>query len=774
MAESEKPTTFFSELKRRRVIRVAIGYGAAAFVVLQVADLVLPALGASDSLYRFIVIFSLAGFPLALVLAWLFDLTPEGVRLTRAAGQGDLVVARLKPWVVYGVALLAIVGVLAIGWHWLRPSVAVGEVAAGADVIAVLPFDVRGEGLEVMDEGMVDLLSRNLDEVGAIRTVDSRTILSRWKRNAHADVQLEEALRLGAEVGAGSILWGSITAVGGDVRITGDLHTLTGAVLASVVVDGSAQNVLALVDSFSVVLLREVWQSKQPVPRFNVASITTGNPAAIRAYLQGERFYRASQWDSAVAAFEHAVAADSSFALAHYKTARALLWTSGTTAERAREAADLAYRHGERLPKRERTLVLVQQLRLTGHALEAEDSLRAYLDRYPDDPEAWFLLVDNQFHQRQESDPLAEALMSPEERVSPFDRVLRLDPTYIPALIHPLEISLEAGDPALVDRYLAAVRSAAPTDSLAQQAHRAVAEALRRPDELEPLLEALSRMLVIDPSVRNLSWQVRRAAESPLARLAIGVTGERQEELLAWVGARVEEDPQEAYRVLLMGRLLIAWGRLDAAWQLVSSTGFRQRALLMASDLAYVDLDYYDRKGLELSPGARLRVDFLTAIDRANPEGLRDVIERARAREAEVDAPIWGVRARGGEGFLRALEGEPVAGLAQVDSALARYDQQTEPFRYRWVEWLAKASETRAQAWPIIELPWPGDPVFGVPLHLVRGRALEAEGDTEGALRNYRRFVAALSNADDGLLVQARLDSVRAVIRRLETAEAGN
>jgi tetratricopeptide (TPR) repeat protein len=769
MSELEKPAGFFAELKRRRVIRVAIAYGAAVFVVLQGADLVFPALGLSESLYRFLVIVSVVGFPVTLALAWLFDLTPEGVRLTRAVGRGDVVVARFKPWAAYAVGLVAIVGVIAVGWYWISPSVAVGEVAAGADVIAVLPFNVRGEGLEVMGEGMVDLLSRNLDEVGAIRTVDPRTVLSRWTQRGTAGVELDDALRLGAEVEAGSILWGSVTAVGGEIRITGDLYTVGGAELASVAVDGSSENVLALVDSFSVVLLREVWRSKQPVPRFNVAAITTGNPAAIRAYLRGERFYRASQWDAAIAAFQEAVSADSAFALAHYKTVRALLWTSGSNAELAREAAELAHRYGDRLPTRERTMVLVQRLRLSGGQLEADDSLREYLNRYPDDPEAWFVLVDDEFHRRQESDPLADALTSPEERLRPFDRVLQLDPTYTPALIHPLEISIQSGDSVLIDRYLSAVRVAAPTDTVAQRTHEAVAQALRHPDDAGMLIEAVSLLLIVDPSIRNLAWQVRLAAEVPMTRAALGMSSESQRQFVAWLRARVEEDPGDEYRMLLLGRLLVATGRLDAAWQLLTSPSYRQRALLMASDLGYVDLDYYDRAGLELSPGARLRVDLLDAIDRPSREGLRDVIERSRAREHEVRAPIWGVRAEAGEGFLSAIDGEPVAGLARVDSVLVDFNWQTEPVRFRWAEWLLRYPETRKQALLFVERGWPGDPVYGVPLYFVLGRLYENEGDTEAALRNFRRFIERLSNADEGLPVEARVDSARAAVRRLET-----
>jgi tetratricopeptide (TPR) repeat protein len=645
----------------------------------------------------------------------------------------------------------------------------------------VLPFDARGEGLEVMGEGMVDLLSRNLDEVGAIRTVDPRTILSRWNQQASTGIELDDALQLGEAVEAGSVLWGSVTAVGDDVRIAGDLYTVEGVELASVAFDGSSENVLALVDSFSVALLREVWRSKQPVPRLNVSAITTGNPAAIRAYLQGERFYRASQWDSAVAAFQRAVSADTAFALAHYKTARALLWTRGTNNELARQSADLAYRYGDRLPTRERTLVLAQQMRLTGQQAEADDTLRSYLDRYPDDPEAWFVVIDNEYHRRSEGDPLADALIPADERLRPFDRVLRLDPTYTPALVHPLGMALESGDSAIIARYVSALRDAAPANTVAQEAYEAVADAILSPGELGALTRALALVLRLDTSSRDLTWQVRYASEDPLARLTFTLPAAGQRELLVWLRQRLDENPRDAYRVSLLGRLLIASGRLSDSWQTIDSpeiqavipSGYTQRASLMPSDLGYVDHDYYERAGRELSTGQRLRVEFLAAIDHADPDGLREVIERSQARERETDAPIWGVRARAGEGFLQALEGEPVAGLARVDSALVHFSGQTEPFRFRWVDWLTRYPETRAQARPILEVTWPGEPAYSVPNLYLLGRVLEADGELAAAINNFRRFLEVVADADSGLLLQARVDSARAALLRLGEEEIG-
>ena len=83
-----KLSHLFEELRRRKVYRVVAAYAAFAFIVVQVADLVLPAFDSSDWVYRMIVILALIGFPLAGALAWIFEWTPGGVRVTAAVAEG--------------------------------------------------------------------------------------------------------------------------------------------------------------------------------------------------------------------------------------------------------------------------------------------------------------------------------------------------------------------------------------------------------------------------------------------------------------------------------------------------------------------------------------------------------------------------------------------------------------------------------------------------------------------------------------------------------------
>jgi len=90
---NEKPSGYqrlFADMKRRAVFKVAAVYGAVSFVVLQVADLIFPALDLPEWTLTFIVAVTALGFPIALVLAWAFETTPEGVRRTDPAARGEL------------------------------------------------------------------------------------------------------------------------------------------------------------------------------------------------------------------------------------------------------------------------------------------------------------------------------------------------------------------------------------------------------------------------------------------------------------------------------------------------------------------------------------------------------------------------------------------------------------------------------------------------------------------------------------------------------------
>ena len=104
---------FFAELKRRRVFRVMAVYGATAFVIIEAADVIFPAIPLPAWTVSFVVWLALLGFPVAIVLAWALEMTPEGVRRTAEAAPGELTEIITAPaskrWPV---GVLALVGVV--------------------------------------------------------------------------------------------------------------------------------------------------------------------------------------------------------------------------------------------------------------------------------------------------------------------------------------------------------------------------------------------------------------------------------------------------------------------------------------------------------------------------------------------------------------------------------------------------------------------------------------------------------------------------------------
>lgn len=150
---SETPSflpRLFAELKRRRVFRVMAVYGIVGFIVLQVVDLAVPALLLPDWTYRLVALFLLVGFPVAIVLAWAFEQTSEGLKRTERADPGEIEAIVAQPasrrW-PSGLLALAGVGLL-LGALW------VGRwTAPGADVVTGTDIAARGVDLAMAGAG---------------------------------------------------------------------------------------------------------------------------------------------------------------------------------------------------------------------------------------------------------------------------------------------------------------------------------------------------------------------------------------------------------------------------------------------------------------------------------------------------------------------------------------------------------------------------------------------------------------------------------------------
>ncbi len=217
---------FFAELKRRRVFRVMAVYGIVGFVLLQVVDLAVPALLLPEWTYRFVALIVLLGLPVAVVLAWAFEMTPEGVQRTSAAEPGEIRAIIAAPaWQRWPAGVLALTGLSALllgAWYVGRESVSPAATATAAGAveasIAVLPFLNMSSDpeQEYFSDGISEELLNLLAKIPELQ-VAARTSSFSFKG------QNLEITEIAKRLNVAHVLEGSVRKSGNEVRVTAQL-----------------------------------------------------------------------------------------------------------------------------------------------------------------------------------------------------------------------------------------------------------------------------------------------------------------------------------------------------------------------------------------------------------------------------------------------------------------------------------------------------------------------------------------------------------------------
>ncbi|HEY7871948.1 MAG TPA: hypothetical protein VIC31_04445, partial [Rudaea sp.] len=298
---------FFEELKRRKVFKVGAAYLVAAWLAVQAASIGFPAFDAPPWVLRVFILVILLGFPLALVLAWVFDVTPQGVKLDIDAHGSK------RLFVVVGVLVA-----LALGWYFYgQPSFRKGEVG-GATVdqhsIAVLPFlNLSGKAdEEYFSDGMTEELLNVLAKVPQLKVV-ARTSVFAFKGKG-GDVR-----EIGRQLGVAWIVEGSVRRDGNEVRITAQLVRVADGIHAwSQDFDRQVTSVFALQDDIArhigEALKTSLGLEASVVPLVTRAPI---DPAAYDEYLKGRALHRQRKdLVGVIAHFKAAVAIEPKFAAA--------------------------------------------------------------------------------------------------------------------------------------------------------------------------------------------------------------------------------------------------------------------------------------------------------------------------------------------------------------------------------------------------------------------------------------------------------------------------
>lgn len=333
--------SFWTEFKRRNVARVGAVYLAAAWVISQVGDVVAQAFDAPSWPMRVLLVMLALGLPVALVLSWLFELTPEGVKLTRDVAPEASITGRtgrrLDRVLVGMIGLLIVV---LIADNWLLPA---REVPADAPMtasavpvaaaprtrlpnsVAVLPFANMSPSADnaYFAAGIHEEVLNYLAKVSALNVI-ARTSMLRY-----ADTQLTMR-EIADELNVEAIMEGSVRYAGDEVRITAQLiDPTTGAHLWSEAYQRKIDDIFAIQADIAMNIANAIGAEFSLAEQNDLETPPTSSPAAYALYLQALEVFRAAELgatDSALGLLDRALAIDPEFAHAH--ATKALLYSS--------------------------------------------------------------------------------------------------------------------------------------------------------------------------------------------------------------------------------------------------------------------------------------------------------------------------------------------------------------------------------------------------------------------------------------------------------------
>ncbi len=281
------PKKFFAELKRRNVYKVAVAYAIVGWLVMQIAATVVPALHLSDAITSAVVLLVILGFPIALIIAWAFELTPEGLKRTEFADELPKKSVRSYAWIYVVVIAGAISVSLFFFGRYSATSKQSGLTGLPAKSIAVLPFDnlSRDPDNAYFAEGVQDEILTRLAKVADLKVI-SRASTQRFK-SAPDNLPV-----IAKQLGVTNILEGSVQKSADQVRVNVQLiNALTDANLWADIYDRKLTDIFA-VESDIAKTIADTLQVKLTGSEKNaIAKAPTANNDAYELYLKGRFFW---------------------------------------------------------------------------------------------------------------------------------------------------------------------------------------------------------------------------------------------------------------------------------------------------------------------------------------------------------------------------------------------------------------------------------------------------------------------------------------------------
>ena len=336
------PGNFFAELKRRNVYKVAIAYIVGGWALSQGIAQVFPVFDVPNWVIRTIVVMIVLGLPVALVLAWMFELTPQGIKRTETADAMPEATRKKKYVWIYVVVIGA---AISIGLFFLGRYSAGNTTASPAGItnksIAVLPFDnlSRDPDNAYFCEGVQDEILTRLAKVADLKVI-SRTSTQHFKSAP------ENLPQIAKQLGVAHILEGSVQKAGDQVRVNVQLiNALTDAHLWADTYDRKLTDIFAVESEIAKAIAETLQARLTGSEKSSIAKTPTVNPEAYELYLRGKFFAEkrtGADLRKSIEYYDQAIAKDSNYALAYVGLADSHLLLTAYGAISTKEAASPA------------------------------------------------------------------------------------------------------------------------------------------------------------------------------------------------------------------------------------------------------------------------------------------------------------------------------------------------------------------------------------------------------------------------------------------------
>jgi TolB-like protein len=328
--------SFFEELKRRNVVRVGIAYGVATWLLIQVTDIVFPRIGLPDSAVTLVIALLAIGFIPALIFAWAFEMTPEGIKREADVDRQESITPqtskKLDKIIIAGLVLIIFgMGVERycfagkdVPVQTAEPDHSESVVLDQAKTIAVMPFADMSQGQD--QEWFSDGLAEEI--LNALARAPDLLVSSRTSSFAYKGTNTPIS-QIASDLGVAHVLEGSVRRAGDRIRVTAQLiRTADGFHLWSENYDRDADDIIAIQEELAISIAKALKTTMDPQALEAMLSVGTRSVEAFEHYLNGlslqARAWDESGWGSLLDAYdeyEKARQIDPGFSTAHARSA---------------------------------------------------------------------------------------------------------------------------------------------------------------------------------------------------------------------------------------------------------------------------------------------------------------------------------------------------------------------------------------------------------------------------------------------------------------------